>query len=180
MNVKSWLALLAIYVGYLILGGVLFNHTECPAELQNKRENQIKENSISETVSELKDRVSESDNELLDAILAHLDWAGMSENNTDSIICKKWNFQNSLFFSFTVVTTIGYGHQFTTTPHGRMWCVAYALIGVPLNAILIGALGSFFSNKVRWVFLNIWGDVVVLVNVLSKSVRPRSVSLVSL
>lgn len=42
----------------------------------------------------------------------------------------------------------GYGHQFTTTPGGRMSCLAYALIGIPLNAILIGSLGSVFSNRV--------------------------------
>ena len=29
-----------------------------------------------------------------------------------------------------------------------MACLAYAIIGIPLNAILIGALGSVFSNKV--------------------------------
>ena len=28
-----------------------------------------------------------------------------------------------------------------------MACIAYAIIGIPLNAILIGALGSVFSNK---------------------------------
>ena len=43
---------------------------------------------------------------------------------------------------------LGYGHQSTTTPHGRVLCVAYAILGVPLNAILIGALGSVFSNQV--------------------------------
>ena len=31
----------------------------------------------------------------------------MEDNATDPY-CEKWNFQNSLFFSFTVVTTIGF------------------------------------------------------------------------
>ena len=41
----------------------------------------------------------------------------------------------------------GYGHQAPTTTSGRMICLLYALIGVPLNAILIGGLGSVFSAK---------------------------------
>ena len=28
-----------------------------------------------------------------------------------------------------------------------MVCLVYAIIGIPLNAILIGSLGSVFSNK---------------------------------
>ena len=33
MTLKGWLALLAIYVGYLFLGAFLFNAIECPREL---------------------------------------------------------------------------------------------------------------------------------------------------
>ena len=58
-----------------------------------------------------------------------------------------------------MVTTIGYGHQVTlfcesffikmsqapTTTLGRMICILYALIGIPLNAMLIGSLGNLFK-----------------------------------
>ena len=33
MTLRGWLALLAIYVGYLFLGAFLFNAIECPCEL---------------------------------------------------------------------------------------------------------------------------------------------------
>ena len=33
MTLRGWLALLAIYVGYLFLGALLFNAIECPREL---------------------------------------------------------------------------------------------------------------------------------------------------
>ena len=33
MTLRGWLALLAIYVGYLFLGAFLFNAIECPREL---------------------------------------------------------------------------------------------------------------------------------------------------
>ena len=59
-----------------------------------------------------------------------------------------------------MVTTIGYGHQVNiilvkafpykisqapTTTLGRMICILYALIGIPLNAMLIGSLGNLFK-----------------------------------
>ena len=33
MTLRGWLTLLAIYVGYLFLGALLFNAIECPREL---------------------------------------------------------------------------------------------------------------------------------------------------
>lgn len=44
-----------------------------------------------------------------------------------------WNFYNSFFFAITVVTTIGYGHVSPSTVSGRLFCVAYAMLGVPLT-----------------------------------------------
>ena len=43
---------------------------------------------------------------------------------------------------------VGYGHQATATNNGRIVCVFYALVGVPLNGILIAAIGNVFSAKV--------------------------------
>ena len=64
-----------------------------------------------------------------------------------------------------MVTTIGYGHQVITflvkdfsykmsqaptTTLGRMICIFYALIGIPLNAMLIGSLGNLFKvNRLK-------------------------------
>jgi len=158
MSVKSWLVLLVIYIAYLILGGFVFNLTECPAEIETRKANYEKDKDIALAVIDMKERLNSADTEVLDTILSHwVDRHFFKEDNTNaSLQCSKWNFQNSLFFSFTVVTTIGYGHQATETPHGRMLCMAYAIIGVPLNAILIGALGSVFSNKFKMFKNKLW------------------------
>ena len=51
-----------------------------------------------------------------------------------------WSFGQSFFFSSTVVTTIGYGHQTPLSPEGKFFCILYALIGIPMTMLLITAV----------------------------------------
>ncbi|KAG7169068.1 Open rectifier potassium channel protein 1-like 3 [Homarus americanus] len=59
-----------------------------------------------------------------------------------------WSLWNSFFFTFTVITTIGFGHMAPLTPWGRVFCITYAFIGVPLNGIVFASLADLFSSKV--------------------------------
>ena len=172
-SVLSWLLLLIIYVTYLVIGGFLFHTTECPHELEDKRAGFDDASKLSLTILDLKQKLNGSDEKVLETVLNHLENSGnsvvfSSGDNANVTKCSKWDYENSLFFAFTVVTTIGrsldavsfvkvnlnkiwlflgYGHQAPTTPQGRMVCLVYAIIGIPLNAILIGSLGSVFSDK---------------------------------
>ena len=61
--------------------------------------------------------------------------------------CEKWGFFNSVFFCFTSITTIGYGKISLQTQLGRLACLIYSIVGIPLNTVVIGFTGNLLINK---------------------------------
>uniref|UniRef100_A0A8C4QAH9 Potassium channel, subfamily K, member 17 n=1 Tax=Eptatretus burgeri TaxID=7764 RepID=A0A8C4QAH9_EPTBU len=57
-----------------------------------------------------------------------------------------WDFNSAFFFSSTVITTIGYGHLSPSTMGGRIFCIFFALLGIPLNIITLNHVGVKLSN----------------------------------
>ena len=95
--------------------------------------------------------------------------------------CTEWTYWDSFLFAFSVITTIGknfakldeidylnvcgikitwkfqgYGHRYPRTDGGKMICITYALIGVPINGTLIASIASFFDEKVSISFEEIF------------------------
>ncbi|XP_078594270.1 uncharacterized protein LOC144872033 [Branchiostoma floridae x Branchiostoma japonicum] len=61
----------------------------------------------------------------------------------------QWSFSAAVGFSLTVVTTIGYGHIAPSTVGGRVFCVVYALIGIPLYLVILDGVGALLGKMVR-------------------------------
>ena len=128
-SVLSWLLLLIIYVTYLVIGGFLFHTTECPQELEDKRAGFDDASKLSLTILDLKQKLNGSDDKVLETVLSHLTNSGhsvifSSGDNANVTKCSKWDYENSLFFAFTVVTTIGRSWDavsFVTANLNRIW-----------------------------------------------------------
>ncbi|XP_033977598.1 potassium channel subfamily K member 18 [Trematomus bernacchii] len=58
---------------------------------------------------------------------------------------KKWDFYGSLFFCCTVFTTVGYGEIYPVTLKGKVVCVLYAMVGVPLMLLVTLDVGDFLA-----------------------------------
>ena len=110
-SVLSWLLLLIIYVTYLVIGGFLFHTTECPQELEDKKKNFEDATELSLAILELQQKLNGSDDKVLETVLHHLIKSDFEDfslgDNANVTKCSKWDYENSLFFAFTVVTTIG-------------------------------------------------------------------------
>ncbi|KAF7632088.1 Ion_trans_2 domain-containing protein [Meloidogyne graminicola] len=57
-----------------------------------------------------------------------------------------WSFSDSVLFCFTVITTIGYGNVSPKTNTGQLFCIIYALFGIPFTLLAIADLGKFISE----------------------------------
>ncbi|CAH8543461.1 unnamed protein product [Heterobilharzia americana] len=54
-----------------------------------------------------------------------------------------------------IITTIGYGHIAPVTFWGRITCIIYAIIGIPLMLIYLALIGNMLARMFRVIFLNL-------------------------
>ena len=70
-------------------------------------------------------------------------WIWEQRSGIAPIDLEQWNHLiSAILFSFTAVSTIGYGHLYPVTQEGRMFCILYTLIGIPLFMITAGDIGQ--------------------------------------
>nr|XP_034189164.1 open rectifier potassium channel protein 1 isoform X1 [Osmia lignaria]XP_034189165.1 open rectifier potassium channel protein 1 isoform X1 [Osmia lignaria]XP_034189166.1 open rectifier potassium channel protein 1 isoform X1 [Osmia lignaria]XP_034189167.1 open rectifier potassium channel protein 1 isoform X1 [Osmia lignaria]XP_034189168.1 open rectifier potassium channel protein 1 isoform X1 [Osmia lignaria]XP_034189169.1 open rectifier potassium channel protein 1 isoform X1 [Osmia lignaria] len=146
MSKKQWMVLLMLFLTYLLLGAFIFYHIESRLEIERvekaKRE-QIEINAL------LQEHYMPSDTHDYDEIFEKLSvYCGKSVSNytegkTDPL---KWDFYNSFYFAYTVVSTIGYGNLAPTNMLSRILMIFYGLVGIPINGILLTQLGEFFGR----------------------------------
>ncbi|GAB0093381.1 TWiK family of potassium channels protein 7 [Sergentomyia squamirostris] len=68
---------------------------------------------------------------------------------------EKWSVMQAVFFSSTVITTIGYGNIVPVTTSGRIFCMCFALIGIPLTLTVIADWGRLFATAVSTIAKNL-------------------------
>ncbi|XP_063852449.1 open rectifier potassium channel protein 1-like isoform X1 [Scylla paramamosain] len=145
MSFKRWLVLLAVYLCFMIAGAVMFLFLEQWYELQERKDLHILKKNVMGVVGAL-------DNSTREEVVRIVNEIG-DECSHDFLTLKEdtpltWTLWNSFFFTFTVITTIGFGHMAPKTMWGRIACISYAFIGVPLNGILVASLADIFSSRV--------------------------------
>ncbi|KAI4905083.1 hypothetical protein NFI96_016807 [Prochilodus magdalenae] len=143
----SWTTLLALcQFTYLLLGATVFQLLEREAESNNRDHFQLEKlhflaNYTCLDVPALEKFVKV----ILDARENGVNPSGNSTNPSN------WDFGSSFFFAGTVVTTIeiifpkGYGNLSPTTFPGQVFCVFYALCGIPLNLAFLNQLSKCLS-----------------------------------
>ncbi|KAM7408097.1 hypothetical protein PAMA_001990 [Pampus argenteus] len=58
---------------------------------------------------------------------------------------ERWTFFGSMFFCCTVFTTVGYGEIYPVTLSGKVVCILYAMVGIPLMLLVILDVGDFLA-----------------------------------
>ncbi|XP_051060158.1 potassium channel subfamily K member 17 [Phodopus roborovskii] len=81
-----------------------------------------------------------------DIIRAYKDGTHLLDNATSM---GRWEFVGSFFFSVSTITTIGYGNLSPETMAARLFCILFALMGIPLNLVVLNRLGHLMQRGVH-------------------------------
>ncbi|XP_045202858.2 potassium channel subfamily K member 2-like isoform X2 [Mercenaria mercenaria] len=142
-----WLTLCilqTIFFVYLLVGGAIFmalekDHEDEISSNQSARFSQFLTNNTCVTASELSTFAT--------SVIEAYDSGVVATSDTSST--SNWDYGPSVFFSATVVTSIGYGHISPTTTGGQVFFVFYAILGIPLTALILGAVGEKMTKPYK-------------------------------
>uniref|UniRef100_A0A3Q3NDL6 Potassium two pore domain channel subfamily K member 2 n=1 Tax=Mastacembelus armatus TaxID=205130 RepID=A0A3Q3NDL6_9TELE len=138
MRWKTVLAIFFLVVLYLIIGATVFKALEQPHESSQKlailaEKLEFLAMHACVNSSELEDLVKQ----VVSAVRAGVNPSGNLSNQTSL-----WDLSSSFFFAGTVITTIGFGNISPHTEGGRIFCIIYALMGIPLFGFLLAGVGD--------------------------------------
>ncbi|CAK1543003.1 unnamed protein product [Leptosia nina] len=153
MSKKQFACMLALHIVYLLVGASIFYHIESPVEVAQRAEEKLERLEIQNLLYE---NYIPNDPTKQDSILRKLsEYCGKPMYNItteDEEPPYMWDFYHSLFFSYTVVSTIGYGNLSPTTHLSRILMIFYGLFGIPINGILLANLGEYFGLQLISVY----------------------------
>ncbi|XP_069624415.1 potassium channel subfamily K member 17 [Ranitomeya imitator] len=143
-QVPVTLFLLVVYVCYLLLGATIFWALESEAEKDLTHNFQLEKWELLKNHTCMDDRTLEMFSAFI--IQAYKQGSNVLGNGTS---LETWSFPGSFFFSVTAITTIGYGNLSPSTVGGRIFCIFFALFGIPLNLILLNRIGQRMLSLVQ-------------------------------
>ncbi|XP_011170521.2 TWiK family of potassium channels protein 7 isoform X1 [Solenopsis invicta] len=168
-SIVGHVGLLITLMLYTAIGGLVFRQIELPAELRRlerlraklrtQRYHFVESISNNTDVFNLHTLVSvklrayeEAVQEAAEAGLLVSFVTDIIDRNDYSelppIVTERWNVFQAVFFASTVLTTIGYGNVVPSTNWGRIFCILFAFVGIPLTLIVIADWGKIIASVV--------------------------------
>ncbi|XP_070699857.1 potassium channel subfamily K member 4 [Pempheris klunzingeri] len=144
MRCSTLLGILTGVLLYLVLGAVVFRALEAPREegkhmqLQGTRQDFLL-NFTCVGPENLQNLIEE----VVEAVSAGVD------PNSNFTFVSQWDLASAFFFSGTIITTIGFGNISPKTEGGQLFCIFYALVGIPMFGILLAGVGDHLGTGLR-------------------------------
>merc|ERR1712062_793113 len=177
-NVKTAVEHISLYVGLVVftaLGAKIFQALEHPVEeeklveLQNlvimERENFVRfifNGSWNSVVHRENIDLKLLDYEQTVAVAAT---EGIDMETKDVIY--KWSYIQAVFFTSTILTTIGYGNIAPVTTAGRVFCILFAIVGIPFTLSVIADVGQIFATLLS----TLWSKYKHLIEPIKQKIK---------
>ncbi|XP_036444911.1 potassium channel subfamily K member 4 [Colossoma macropomum] len=149
MRCSTLLAILTAVLLYLVMGALVFNTLEAPIE-EDKYNTLLQ--SLQDSSNEFLYSYTCVSPDNLRTFLGNITEAiqgGVDPTNNNSTFSSSWDLASAFFFSGTIITTIGYGNISPQTEWGRLFCICYALMGIPLFGFLLAGVGDHLGTGLR-------------------------------
>jgi hypothetical protein len=72
-----------------------------------------------------------------------------------TIVRHKWQFYDSFYFSTVVLALIGYGHRILITTRAKIFCIFYAMLGIPMWLITFQSAGERLNSILSYILSRI-------------------------
>lgn len=151
--------LISFYIFYLFVGALVFNALESPHE-----RSQV--NALNDYVRAFQRQhdACMSDKELTQFVRLV---SAANDKGVPAIgsVSKdpNWSIGQSIFFAGTVLTTIGYGDVTVQTPLGKVFCILFALAGIPFTLLLLAAILERLMKFTSEQLLPLYGKCIQLI-----------------
>ncbi|KAI8505640.1 PREDICTED: potassium channel subfamily K member 1-like isoform X1 [Branchiostoma belcheri] len=131
------LVIIVIYTMYIVVGAIIFCAIEGPEERQTGQRVRDFRAGFLEKNQCVTD--AELEELILEVIHATHRGVAVQRNVTGP---PAWSFAPAMFFAGSTITTIGYGHVVPLSDGGKIFCLVYCTVGIPLTLLLFGMLVS--------------------------------------
>uniref|UniRef100_A0A1I8A7W0 Ion channel n=1 Tax=Steinernema glaseri TaxID=37863 RepID=A0A1I8A7W0_9BILA len=151
-HIKYLFPLVFIMV-YMFVGAIVFLWLEGSADERRKlekyetyiREKELLLKRMEEIVSDRAAENAEQRRTFLEVAVDHFHRQLGLEFN----VKPTWDFATAMYFSGTLVTTIGYGDVACETRWGQFATIIYAIFGIPIMLITLNDLGKFLYKNIN-------------------------------
>ncbi|XP_071644715.1 LOW QUALITY PROTEIN: potassium channel subfamily K member 15-like [Temnothorax longispinosus] len=175
-SIGGHVGLLITLMLYTAIGGLIFRQIELPAELKRLERLRAKLRAqryhfvesvsnntdvfnlhtlVSVKLRDYEEVVQEAAEAglLISFVTDIIDQDDCNKSELPPVVTERWNVLQAIFFASTVLTTIGYGNVVPSTNWGRIFCILFAFIGIPLTLIVIADWGKLFASAVVHIVL---------------------------
>uniref|UniRef100_A0A1I7ST10 Ion channel n=1 Tax=Bursaphelenchus xylophilus TaxID=6326 RepID=A0A1I7ST10_BURXY len=158
-RIAAWhFALYCFVITYMLIGAYIFHYLEGETEIERHRHHilaikSFKSIFIQSTENRTREQIEYSLRHFMENISTlHISIENyLLFDNPQSTVPKRWTFPSCVLFSFTILTTIGYGNVAPTTRASQIFTMVYGAFGIPLFLITIADVGRFFKTFIMYI-----------------------------